>query len=74
MRRAVGYVFLCAVAAAGVCALAGRFGGAGALDPLGGTGPDWLGIALIGAALAAGVGVMLGRDKKGDGHGGNAHE
>ncbi|HAK97601.1 MAG TPA: hypothetical protein DCM87_22075 [Planctomycetes bacterium] len=74
MRRAAGYIFLCAVAAAGVFALAGRFDGAGALDPLGGKTPDWLGIALIAAALAAGVGVMLSRDKKGNDHGGDAHE
>ena len=35
MRRAAGYVFLCAVAAAGVFALAGRFHGAGAVEPPG---------------------------------------
>ncbi|HNS00096.1 MAG TPA: hypothetical protein PKX48_13640 [Planctomycetota bacterium] len=73
MRRAAGYVFLCAVAAAGVFALAGRFHGAGAVEPPGAKTPDWLGVALIAAALAAGAGVMLSRDKKGSDDGGKAH-
>ncbi len=73
MRRTLGYIFLGAVAAAGVCALLGRMRGASTLNPLAEGSPDWLGIGLIAAALAAGIGVTLKGGKKGNGNGGETH-
>ncbi len=62
MQRLLGYLFFVALVVMAALSLHDRFQGGGTVNPFG-ENPDWLGIILIGAAVACGVWLLVVREK-----------